>query len=222
MAMMDDPNDPNPRKRALLDALSPDAATDPMQSTLPVGPKTELPDVAASPAAPAPAAPALDFSRLGGYDEGKFNANKQDAKYQMGRTFAQFDPRQGITPDVLKALNGLGYGTFSGSGDKLSLSGLTDTGRQNGLVGDYKDADFIGGFKSGNGKWGYADPAYEAMHPDAAQGGGGAPMGGGLPSFGGYALDSALSGDALAKIQQALAQFSNRPQLDALLQQLGS
>src|SRR5262245_54996324 len=56
----------------------------------------------------APAVPSLDFSRMTGYDEGKFNANKQDAKYQIGRTLAQFDPRQGITPEVLQALNGLG------------------------------------------------------------------------------------------------------------------
>jgi hypothetical protein len=113
-------------------------------------------------------AAAPDFSRVAGYDQAKWDANKQDAKYQMGRTLAQFDPRQGITPEVIAALNGLGYGTFSGQGDKLSLSGLTDLGRQNKLSGDYTGADFIQGFKSGNGKWGYADPVAEAAQAGGA------------------------------------------------------
>ncbi len=122
-------------------------------------------------ATPPPAAPAPDFSRLTGYDQGKFNdPNKHDAKYDMGRTLAQFDPRAGLTPEVIDALNKLGYGTFSGSGDKLSLSGLTDVGRQNNLTGDYQNADFNVGFKSGNGKWGYQDPAAEAAAPAAAAG----------------------------------------------------
>lgn len=110
--------------------------------------------------------PTRDFSRLAGYNEDKFNANKDDAKYQMGGVLSGFDPRQGITPDVLAALNKLGYGNFSGQGDKLSLSGLTDAGRKANLTGDYKDADFVQGLHGGNGKWGYADPAAEA-----AQGG---------------------------------------------------
>lgn len=110
-----------------------------------------------------PASPVnLDFSRMTGYDQTKWDANKQDAKYQMGRTLAQFDPRGGITPEVVEALNKLGYGTFSGQGDKLALSGLTEFGRQHKLSGDYTGADFIQGFKSGNGKWGYADPVAEA------------------------------------------------------------
>lgn len=118
--------------------------------------------------AEAPAAPpALDFSRMAGYDEGKFTGNKQDAKYQMGRTLAGFDPRKGITPEVLVALNGLGYGEFSGSGQHLSLKGLTDKGRQNKLSGDYDGADFIKGFSGGDGKWQYADPVAEAQ--EAAQ-----------------------------------------------------
>lgn len=162
------------------------------------------------------AAPAgLDFSRLTGYDQGKFDANKQDAKYQMGRTLSQFDPRQGLTPDVIAALNQLGYGTFSGSGDKLSLSGLTDTGKQNGLVGDYQDADVNVGFKSGNGKWGYADPAYEAQHPQS----GGAPQMGG-----GSSLTPMLQGDASSGIAQALQNIGalNQPsRIQQLIAALG-
>lgn len=164
-------------------------------------------------------APAGDFSRLMGYDKGKFDANKDDAKYQMGRVLSQFDPRQGITPDVLAALNGLGYGNFSGTGQNLSLSGLTDKGRQANLQGDYNKADFIGGYSGGNGKWTYADPVEEAKQ--AAQGGGGGL--GPIPAGGGNAwMDAALNGDPLAKIQQIIQQLSgSRPNFDALLAQLG-
>lgn len=226
-------------RSALMDALGPDEA---QQKAKPVGPRLDLGAMGAEPggytgggdttagpledksapaAAPTPA-PAGDFSRLMGYDAGKFNdPNKQSAKYQIGRTLSGFDPRQGVTADVLNALNGLGLGTFTGSGDKLSLSGLTDKGKGAGLVGDYQNADFIGGFKGGNGKWTYADPAYEAANPTPDGGGGMAAAGGGAP-FGGVGLDAALNGDPLARIQQLLGQLSGpRANLDALMAQLG-
>lgn len=188
------------------------------------------PAAPAAPAAPASVAPVSaapsggDFSRLQGYDAGKFNdPNKQTAKYQMGRTLAGFDPSKGLTPEVLAALNALGFGTFSGQGDKLSLSGLTEAGRKAGLVGDYKDADFNVGFKTGNGKWGYQDPAYEAMYPtETASAGSGSGGGLGGDPFGGVALDDALNGDPLAAIRAAIAKFSgSRPNAAALMSQLG-
>lgn len=119
------------------------------------------------------AAPAgvRDFSRLTGYDQGKFDANKDDGKYQVGGALSQHDPRLGITPDVLKSLNALGYGTYSGSGQKLSLTGLTDKGRAAGIQGDFRDADYVVGFSGGDGKWGYVDPVQESR--DAAKGGAG-------------------------------------------------
>lgn len=56
---------------------------------------------------------------------------------------------------------------------------------------------------------------------DEARGGGSFNSALGMP-FGGVALDGALSGDPLDKIQQAIAQMSGgRPNLDALLAQLG-
>jgi hypothetical protein len=169
---------------------------------------------------------ALDLSRLEGYAPEKLtdpnHKSYNRAKSAMGRAFTGFDPRAGITPEVLAALNALGYGTFSGKGDKLSLSGLTDAGRAAGLVGDYRDADFIKGLKGGDGKWVYADPAYEAMHPEeSASGAAGGGSLGGNP-FGGEALDDALNGDPLAAIRAAIAKFSgSRPNAAALMNQLG-
>lgn len=175
---------------------------------------TTLPE-AAPMAAPPAVGQNYDFLG-GGYNRDKLNdQNKQNAKYSMGRTLAGFDSRQGITPDVLAALNALGYGTFSGQGDKLSLAGLTDKGRQAELVGDYQGADFIEGFKGGNGKWSYQDPAEEARLAREAPPG----LGGGLPNMGG--MHPLLGGDALANIQAALGQFSGpSSNIQALLAQL--
>jgi hypothetical protein len=126
--------------------------------------------------------PAQNFGWLTGYDQNKFNDPKHtSAKYSIGRILSQFDPSKGITPEVIAALNSLGYGTFSGNGDKLSLTGLTDAGRQAGLTGDYNGADFVVGYNSGHGLWGYADPVAEA-----AQGGGagGTANGGSTTTYG--------------------------------------
>lgn len=205
------------RRKALMDSIDgiePEQEIDPTPKVELPPPAGALPGPEAAPTASAP--PARDFSRLVGYDAGKFNdPNKQSAKYQMGRTLSQFDSTKGLTPEVIAALNGLGFGTFSGQGDKLSLAGLTDAGKAAGLVGDYRDADFNVGFKTGNGKWGYQDPAYEALNPPS---GGGAPAGG----FGGAPLDAALSGDPNATLQRLLQQMSgSRPNFEALLAQLG-
>lgn len=76
-----------------------------------------------------------------GLDPNKFNdPNKHDFKYDTQRTLSAFDPRQGFTPEVLEALNGLGYGTFSSSGgDKLSLSGAKNAKD----AADFSDQDWI-------------------------------------------------------------------------------
>jgi hypothetical protein len=68
-----------------------------------------------------------------------------------------YNPLQGVTPDVLAALNKLGYGTFSGSGQNLGLSGLTDVGRSAGLGSDWNPQDFINSYKAQNDStvWGY-------------------------------------------------------------------
>lgn len=63
-------------------------------------------------------------SSLEGYDSGKLNdPNKHDPKYDIGRIESHYDPHKGITPEMLAELNKLGYGTFSGQGDKLHVDG---------------------------------------------------------------------------------------------------
>lgn len=224
MQAYDDNEDPLDPKRKLFDALAGPGATAKAPGIAAgdanpnAGPAPVLDQPIPSPAGPA--APVQDFSRLVGYDQGKFNdPNKQSAKYQIGRTLSGFDSTKGLTPEAIAALNGLGFGSYTGQGDKLSLSGLTDKGRQAGLVGDFKDADFNVGFKSGNGKWGYADPAEEARV--AAEGGGASPAGGG----GGMSLtslDPLLSGDPMAKIQAALSKLQGpRDNAEALMAALG-
>lgn len=76
-----------------------------------------------------------------GFDAGKLNdPNKHDPKYDFARTASQFDPRQGVTPDMLAKLNALGDGTWgSGGGDNLSFNG--------------QSIDAIQGYKGGNGQW---------------------------------------------------------------------
>lgn len=192
-----------PRQKALIDQLA-------------GGTAVSAPPIQAEPNAPtAPnAAPAKDFSRLTGYDAGKFNANKNDAKYQIGGVLSQFDPSVGFTPDVINALNGLGYGNFSGSGDKLNLQGLTDAGRQAGLTGDYQGADFNQGFKTGHGKWSYSDPVAEAAQARSKPAAGGG-------ALGGTNLPSMLQGDPIAGIQQALSSYQQPGLLQQLIAALG-
>lgn len=140
----------------------------------PGAPESAPPQPTAPASAPASSAPPPQTStpapwaaRYGyeGYNRDKLlDPTHKSAKYQIGRTLiGGFDPRQGFTPEAIAALNGLGFGTFSGSGQKLSLRGLTDAGRAAGLLGDYTDADFIKGFDTGNGIWHYSDPYAESL-----------------------------------------------------------
>lgn len=131
------------------------------RSTQPVAPPVQGPSVSA-PTTPMAQALTPNFGYLTGYDKAKFDANTPDAKYQIGRTLSQFNPAEGVTSQVLTALNGLGYGTFSGSGQALGLSGLTDAGRQAGLSGNFDPTDYIQGFNSGTPLWKYVDPVAEA------------------------------------------------------------
>jgi hypothetical protein len=76
------------------------------------------------------------------------------------QAISRFDPRQGITPEVLAVLNGLGLGTFEAlSKDKVRINN-PDAGWEG-----YTEWDLIDAFNSGNGMWGGAPaggPGYEA------------------------------------------------------------
>lgn len=155
-----------------------------------------------------------EYMDWGGINADKFNGAHDSPKYQVLRTLSHFDPSQGITPDVLAALNQLGIGTFSGAKDKLQVSGQMDP-RFEGFT----DVDVIRGFNDPNNKtkaWGYG-----ASNPNAPQG---PSLGAGLPSM--QSASSSINGllagsDPLAAIQAAISQYQ-KPQsnLQALLQQL--
>jgi hypothetical protein len=88
--------------------------------------------------------PAPNYGWLNGYDYGKLtDPTHNSAKYQIGRTLATFNPTSGFNDSVLAALNALGFGQFSGSGDHLSLSGVTGKGMQAGLDPHNFTGDFI-------------------------------------------------------------------------------
>jgi hypothetical protein len=134
----------------------------------------QAPPLETTPATPAaPAAP--DYTSLGqfagglkGYDMGKFDrpADQWSEKYKIGAVQSHFDPTQGITPEFLSALNGLDIGTFSGSGDKLSVADPRN-GFRSKAGGT---SDVVQGLKSGNGNWTYwEDPTLAGSDPQMAQ-----------------------------------------------------
>jgi hypothetical protein len=156
----------------------------------------------------AAAPPAQDYGRLMGYDPAKLNdPNRHSFKYDTARVMSQFDPKQGFTPDVINALNQLDYGTFSGGGDKLSLSGAKNAKD----AADFANQDWIYAHKAQNDdtKWNFGGGG--AAPQEAPQQA--APRGGGMP------IAPLLHGDPSANISAALGQVGGA-QDDSLIQRL--
>jgi hypothetical protein len=106
----------------------------------------------AQPGGEAPAATTPAYSKVApsGWDQAKWDdPNHTSAKYTMRKALDPFNAQQGFTPEAVAALNALGYGTFTGNGQHLSLSRLTDKGRAAKLSGDYQGADFINSYQNG-------------------------------------------------------------------------
>lgn len=119
-----------------------------------------------------------DYSQWGsyqtaGWDPSKIEAGHTSPKYQIGRTLSNFDPTQGITPELLAALNALGLGTFSGSGQNLSITGADPE-----FGYDASSGDIIRGFQGGSG----TDAAWQFGLGDGALGSGGSQLGQFAPS----------------------------------------
>ena len=180
------------------------------------------------PAAEAPpAAPAVNYggtvgqygSALEGFDAGKLGGGHDTAKYQIGRTLSHFDPRAGITDEALAALNGLGIGSFSGAGDKLSV-----TGGSHGLQGNTA-LDVVRGFKDPNsgGGWQYGVESDDVTRKSG--GGGGGSLGpAGPSSFETIQGLMPTDTDFYKKLQDQLAQAAGGyPSMDreALLRLMG-
>ena len=146
-------------------------------------------------------------NRLEGFDSTKLNSGHNSPKYQIARALSNFDPRQGVTPDVLAALNGLGIGQFSGSGDKVSIA--NGDPRFEGV----NSIDLVRVFHDPNGTGGWQYGA-EGLAPAAA-----APRAGIGGGGGGFGLPGLLQGDPNAGIQQALQNIGGL-QSSGMLQQL--
>ena len=109
--------------------------------------------------------------KLEGFDMNKMNSGHNSPKYQFGRVMSQFDPKGGITQDMLNALNALGLGQVSGriGGDKLSIGGNIDP-RFQGVT----EFDVIRDLENGGGwQWG-------GLNGSAQDGGGGMQAVGGM------------------------------------------
>lgn len=107
------------------------------------------PKIESTPTSPA-SPPSLGQYALEGFDPTKLSSGHSSPKYQIGRVLSQFDPRQGLTPELLNQLNALGIGTFSGQRDKLHVEGGDP--RFNGL----SNFDVVRDFE-GNGGWQFSD-----------------------------------------------------------------
>jgi hypothetical protein len=182
--------------------------------------KGAAPAAAAPLAAPAaPAAAGGQTYKMEGFDAGKMADLTHDSpKYQIARAIQGFDPRQGVTPEVLAKLNTLGIGQFSGSGDKVTIA--NGDPRFEGV----NAIDLVRGFKDPNSDGGWQFGAENTNAPQQA--GGGTPRAmataGGAGSDG-YGLDPLLTGDPLAKIQAAISkQAGSGENIRALMNQLGN
>jgi hypothetical protein len=137
------------------------------------------------PAAISASAPAQHFIGAGGsWDMGKFaNPEHTTAKYQVGRVLDRFDPSQGVTPEVIEALNALGLAEYYGSGDKAGYRNVTDAGRAAGIKDDGFAGDWVKNFTGeGEKRWRYAAPG-QAERDAGGQGGGMGMARGGMSPF---------------------------------------
>jgi hypothetical protein len=120
---------------------------------------------------PAPAAPATappQSYNMRGFEADKLSADpsQQSEKYKIGNVFKKYDPKGGVTPEMLAELNGLGIAEFSGSGDKLTVNNTKNDPR----FGRGGTADVVYGIKGQN-----ADTAWQPWFIDE---GGGQPQAG--------------------------------------------
>jgi len=194
---------------ALMDQMDPQA-----KAKLPVGGGIQAPVDPQTPIAPPSQPPPAQSYNMRGYDMGKMaDPNKQTEKYQIGRIQQKYDPKGGVTPEMLAELNALGIAEFSGQGDKLSVNNTKNDPR----FGKGGTADVIFGHKGQND-----DTAWQPWFIDD----GGDAQGGQAPAQGGLAmpgLASVLDGSgADQQIADGVAQYSEPSKyLAALLAQLG-
>lgn len=154
---------------------------------------------------------APDYTKLGqyanklqGYDLNKFNNpyDQWSEKYKIGAVQSHFDPLQGVTPELLQALNSLGIADFSGQGDQLSVGNSKGDPR----FGHGGAADVVKGLKGQNN-----DTAWQPWFVD--EGGGGQGLAG-RPSLAG-----GVGPDLTDFNQQSVAPLMDSSFLQKLMEQ---
>jgi hypothetical protein len=212
-------NDPQARKKSLIEGLA-GAPVAPGIASGEGAPNAGPPPVLDQPLpAAAPAAP--DYTKVGQYTSNAYDPQKftqpwdqRSEKYQIGTVLSNFDPKQGLTPDVIAALNGANIhgAKFSGAGDKLNVDNAGGYDR----FGTGGTADVVQGLKGGNGTWG----AWHMDDPNASPQG--PAQGGGM--FAGSSISPLLQGNAQDNIQGAMQNISglaDSDKLQQLIAQLG-
>lgn len=147
-----------PQSAGPLPGASPDFVYEPWQRAAENAARIEN---AAAPSVP----PSGGGYRMEGFDATKLGNLEHDTpKYQIARVLQGFDPRDGITDDVLAALNRLGIGTFvRTSGDKVRVENADP--RFQGVT----EIDLVRGLKGPGG-----GQAWQYLVPQQAGGGGAA------------------------------------------------
>jgi hypothetical protein len=175
-------------------------------------------------AGPPPVA-APNYKQTGQYLGNRFKNEKsqrpwedQSERYQIGTVLSNFDPKQGITADLIAALNGADIhgAKFSGQGDKLTVENAGGWDR----FGTGGTDDIIGNFKSGQGEWAaWTSPegqakqrAFNAQRRGQSQAAPQAGLGG---------INGMLQGNATGNIQQALSSIQEPGMLQQLIAALG-
>jgi hypothetical protein len=184
------------------------------------------PEAVAPPAAAPVATPAPSYA-MRGFEADKLAADpaQQTEKYKMGNIFKKYDPKGGVTPEMLAELNALGIAEFSGQGDKLTVNNTKNDPR----FGRGGTADVVYGIKGQN-----ADTAWQPWFID--DGGAGASAAGpsrgmGAPMMGGGGGESSFAALAptdtgfFQRLQQQAGSLLGGPQAfdrEALLRMLGA
>lgn len=86
-----------------------------------------------------------------GFDPTKMASGHDSPKYQIGQVLSNFDYKQGITPELLAALNGLGLGTFN----QLDADEVEVTGNVDPRFEGFTTIDLIQDAANGGSAWQY-------------------------------------------------------------------
>jgi hypothetical protein len=152
-----------------------------------------------TPTAPptAPDSSKVDYTKLGQFagSMGPWNAGNEkfqrpwdqmSERYKMLTIQSHFDPRQGVTQELVDALNNANINgakfSLGGSPDRLNATGLQNWRNYDGREGI---GDIVQGFKTGNGTWAPWQPEGPSAPSAPAPGGAG---GMGLPAYLGSSL----------------------------------